>query len=222
MREFATCEGICSERKLELVSGGDYDELAAAAAACRAQIRGLWPIVEELAAAAPQPGDWRALYESMRERARLVVQRAGPRGREGCDEVVASAEARVVWRCPECGGLEAVQPCIGVCIWRPLDWVEVDAFETERAQVLRDIELERSLLGLLRRFARVTPRDGEWERNWRAFGAEAGQIVGSPGAGGVSAVGGHENLPVGGHRNAPLVAAISPHAWPRFLPTVLS
>jgi hypothetical protein len=35
-------------------------------------------------------------------------------------------------------------------------------------------------------------------------------------------VGGHENLPVGGHRNAPLVAAISPHAWPRFLPTVLS
>ncbi len=35
-------------------------------------------------------------------------------------------------------------------------------------------------------------------------------------------VGGHEILPIGGHRNSPLVAAVSPHAWPRFLPTVLS
>jgi len=38
----------------------------------------------------------------------------------------------------------------------------------------------------------------------------------------VGGVGGHEILPIGGHRNAPLVAAVSPHAWPRFLPTVLS
>ncbi len=35
-------------------------------------------------------------------------------------------------------------------------------------------------------------------------------------------VGGHENLPVGGHRNALLVATVSPHGWPSFLPTVLS
>jgi hypothetical protein len=34
--------------------------------------------------------------------------------------------------------------------------------------------------------------------------------------------GGHENLPVGGHRISPLVATVSPHGWPRFLPTVLS
>jgi hypothetical protein len=34
--------------------------------------------------------------------------------------------------------------------------------------------------------------------------------------------GGHGKLPIGGHRNAPLVATVSPHGWPRFLPTVLS
>jgi RNA-directed DNA polymerase len=34
--------------------------------------------------------------------------------------------------------------------------------------------------------------------------------------------GGHGMLPIGGRRNAPLVAAVSPHWWPRFLPTFLS
>ena len=62
----------------------------------------------------------------MRERAQLVVRGAAPRGREACDAVVASAEARVVWRCPQCGGLEAMQRASGVCTWQPLDWVEAE------------------------------------------------------------------------------------------------
>ena len=33
---------------------------------------------------------------------------------------------------------------------------------------------------------------------------------------------GHENLPIGGRRISPLVATVSPHGWPRFLPTFLS
>jgi hypothetical protein len=78
MREFATCEGICRERKHELVSGGDYDEVVTAAAACRARVRGLWPIVEDLAAAAPRQVDWEAGYESLRERTRLVLRESGP------------------------------------------------------------------------------------------------------------------------------------------------
>ena len=73
----------------------------------------------------------------------------------------------------------ATQPCIGICIWRPLDWVEARAFEKERARALRDIELERSLFGLLTRLANVRPRDDEWERNALAFQAQARHIVGS-------------------------------------------
>ena len=80
--------------------------------------------------------------------------------------------------CPECGGLDAAQPCIGVCIWRRLEWVEAGAFETERVQALRDFELERSLFDLVSRFARVTPRDGEWERNWCAFQGQARVVLG--------------------------------------------
>ena len=85
----------------------------------------------------------------------------------------------VVWRCPDCGGLEATQPCIGVCIWRPLEWVEAGAFEKERARALQNIELEGSLFGLLTRLANVRPRDDEWERNARAFQAQARHILGS-------------------------------------------
>jgi hypothetical protein len=179
MREFESCVGICRERKLELVSGGDFDELATVAAACRVRIRELLPVVEKLASAEPRRADWRGLYESVREHGRRVLRAAWRPTREALDEAAWPAETRVVWRCPDCGGLEATQPCIGVCIWRPLEWVEAGAFETERAQALRDIELERSLFTVLSSFVCVTPRDGEWERNWRAFRGRARVVLGS-------------------------------------------
>lgn len=178
MREFESCAGTCSERKLELVSGGDYNELAAVAAACRIRIRELLPVVEKLASAEPRRADWRGLYESVRGQGRRVLRAAGRPTRVAFDEAAWPAETTVVWRCPACGGLEATQPCIGVCIWRPLEWVEARAFETERARALRDIELERSLFEVLSRFASVTPRVGEWERNWRAFQGQARVVLG--------------------------------------------
>ena len=178
MREFESCPGICRERKLELVSGGEYDAAAAAAAACRVRIAALRPVVEELASGEPRRADWRDRYESARERGRMALKAAGHPTRELDDDEGWSAGVTVVWRCPDCGGLDAAQPCIGVCIWRPLDWVEAGAFEAERARALRDLALERSLFDLVSRFARVTPRDGEWERNWRAFQGQARTVLG--------------------------------------------
>jgi hypothetical protein len=177
MREFESCVGTCRERKLELVSGGDYDELATAAAARRIRIRELLPVVQKLASAEPRRADWRDLYESVREQGRRVLQAARRPTRETDDEPAWLAETTVVWRCPHCGGLEATQPCIGVCIWRLLEWVEAGAFETARAQALRDIELERSLFAVLSRFAGVTPRNSQWERNWRAFQRQARVVL---------------------------------------------
>ena len=177
MREFAKCEGICRERKLELVSGGEYDELVAAATASRSRIGLFLPIVADLAGAAPLRPNWRVLCESFRERARLVLRAAGAPGHPAFDDAAPSAETTIVWRCPDCGGLEAMQPCIGVCIWRPADWVQAAAFESDRAQALRDIHLERSLFGLLTRVANVAPRDDEWRRNALAFQAQAREIV---------------------------------------------
>lgn len=178
MREFESCVGTCRECKLELVSGGDYDEVATAAAACRIRIRELLPVVEKLAGAEPRRADWRGLYESVQEQGRRVVRGAGRPTHEAVDEAAWPAESTVVWRCPDCGGLEATQPCIGVCIWRSVEWVAAGAFETEREQALRDIELERSLVEVLSRFSCVTPRDGEWERNWRAFRGQARMVLG--------------------------------------------
>ncbi len=178
MREFESCPGICRERRLDLVSGAEYDELADVAAACRIRIARLVPVVEELASSAPRPADCRDLYESAQERGRVVLRATGNPTPQAPDGEAWSADATTVWRCPDCGGLDATQPCIGVCIWRPLEWVEASAFETERARALRDIELERSLFDLLSRFTRVTPRDGEWERNWRAFRGQARIVLG--------------------------------------------
>jgi hypothetical protein len=172
MREFATCDGICREQKLELVSGGDYEELATAGAQARCRIQELLPLVAELAGPVSPGPDSPARYEALRERARLVVHDTGLPVREDGAATVSAATV-VVWRCPDCGGLEETQPCIGVCIWRPADWVSLDAFESTRAQALQDIESERVLLGLVTRFAWVRPRDGEWEQNWRAFHAQA-------------------------------------------------
>lgn len=173
MREFPTCEGVCRERKLELVSGSDYDDLVTAAAVSRARIEALLPVVAQLAAVEAVPADRSGLYESVRERARSALQAPGLPVPELFADTASSDEPTVVWRCPDCGGLEATQPCIGVCIWRSLDWVELRAFESARIHLLRDIELDRTLSGLLTRFARVRPRDGEWEHNWHAFHAQA-------------------------------------------------
>ena len=77
MRLYESCEGACSERRLELVKGGDYDELTAAAAACRVRIEGLWAVVGELVRTEPGPGEWRVAYEALQQSARSVLRRSG-------------------------------------------------------------------------------------------------------------------------------------------------
>ena len=177
MREFASCDGTCRERKLELVTGGDYDELVTEATASRSRIQAFLPIAAELAAPPPYPSAAGVPYESLRARVRLLLKAAAAPAWETVRSK-SSAETTVVWRCKDCGGLEETQPCIGVCIWRPVDWVELGTFESERVRALRDIEFEQALFGLLTRFARVRPREGEWGRNWLAFGAQARLLLG--------------------------------------------
>jgi hypothetical protein len=84
--------------------------------------------------------------------------------------------------CIGCGA--APQPCIGVCIWRPAQWVNAASYEAERCRALADRQAERcraladrqaerSLTALLRMLAFTTPRTGQWERNWRALQSRA-------------------------------------------------
>jgi len=173
MRQYESCPGACCERRLELVSGGDHDELTAAAAACRVRIEGLCAVVGELARREPGPGEWRVAYQALQQSARSVLRRSGPAARGRDDELLSPAETVIVWRCQDCGAVDAPQECIDVCIWGPAAWVDADWYEFERSQAVVDREVEQSLAGLLRRFAFATPRDGQWERSWRAFQSQA-------------------------------------------------
>jgi hypothetical protein len=173
MRQQESCEGACRERRLELVSGSDYDELTAAAAACRVRIEGFRAVVGELARAEPGPGELRVAYEALQQMARSVLRRSGPAAGDRDDELPARAETVIMWRCEDCGGVDAPQECIDVCIWGLADWVDAALYEPQRSRATVDREVEQSLAGLLRRVAFTTPRDGQWERSWRAFQSQA-------------------------------------------------
>jgi hypothetical protein len=177
MRQYESCEGACRERRLELVNGVDYDELTAAAAACRVRIEGLWAVVGELARREPGPGEWRVGYEGLQQSARSALRRFRPAAGGRDDELLSLAETVIVWRCQDCGGVDAPQPCIDVCIWGLADWVDAVSYESQRSRAAFDREVEQSLAGLLRRFAFATPRDAQWERSWRAFESQARLVL---------------------------------------------
>ena len=84
-----------------------------------------------------------------------------------------SAEPVSAWQCIGCGRIEAPQTCIGVCQDRRVEFVYAAAHaETEAA--LETAKRERdALLALVRRLALSRPRDGEWERSYRAFQEQA-------------------------------------------------
>lgn len=66
------------------------------------------------------------------------------------------------WQCIGCGRLDAPQPCIGVCQDRKVELVNADLLDRALTRIQ---ELERVLTML----AQITPRDGEWERSYRAL-----------------------------------------------------
>jgi hypothetical protein len=87
---------------------------------------------------------------------------------------VAPMDTIEAWKCIGCGNIEAPQTCIGVCQYRKVQLV--DAFEHEHMLAdLRNAQQSRQRVRdeLLRRLAYVTPRDGEWERSYRALQNEA-------------------------------------------------
>jgi hypothetical protein len=176
MSRFATCESDCSEQRLDLVRAVAYDALIAAEQAARARTEALRSVVEELLRDQPQSGEWEARYRAVRADARDALRSAAIVDEPGID-VREPAEAATTWWCAECGGIDAPQPCLGICVWHEVEWVRSDAYESRRKDVLAVIEVERRVTALLRRVAWVTPREGQWERCWAALQAQA-TIVG--------------------------------------------
>ena len=74
-----------------------------------------------------------------------------------------SAERIKAWQCIGCGRIENSAPCIGICQDRPQHFVYADDYERLEA--------------LVRQLATVTPRDGEWERTYRALQQRARKLL---------------------------------------------
>ena len=70
------------------------------------------------------------------------------------------------WQCIGCGKIDGPAQCIGVCQDRPVELVNAADY---RAAEARAAALEE----VVRRIALTFPKDGEWERTWRALQEQA-------------------------------------------------
>ncbi len=78
------------------------------------------------------------------------------------------------WQCIGCGKIEAPQTCIGVCQDKKVEFVYAEAHEAVLARL-------KTLEDLVRRIARTTPRNGEWERSYLALQSEARRVLDASG-----------------------------------------
>jgi hypothetical protein len=174
MSEFGTCEQGCHEQKLELVAARHYDRLVDLAAEVRSADESFQAIVDELATRRPRGGDCEVAYRSIQRAARAAL-RSHPDldAREpGWEE----PERATIWWCADCGGVDAPQECLGICIWRRVEWVNAARHEQQLARARAERGSERDLRQLVRLVASVTPRGGHWERGWAALAARAQQL----------------------------------------------
>ena len=77
------------------------------------------------------------------------------------------------WQCIGCGRLEAPQTCIGVCQDRRVELVHAGQYAELRAELDATRRERDALRGLVRTLATIRPRDGEWERSYRALQDQA-------------------------------------------------
>ena len=92
-------------------------------------------------------------------------------------DVNSTAERVPVWQCIGCGKIEGPRPCIGICEDRKTEFVYAYAYDESVAQAGALRRQAETLATLVRRLANITPRDGEWERSYRALQNEARQAL---------------------------------------------
>jgi len=83
------------------------------------------------------------------------------------------ADYILAWQCMGCGKIEAPQPCIGVCRDSKILMVSKDEHEAVAAQLEHSRALVRMAIDLLGRVAHSTPKEGQWERSYRALQEQA-------------------------------------------------
>jgi hypothetical protein len=86
-------------------------------------------------------------------------------------------ERMTAWQCIGCGRIEGAQPCVGICQDRRMDFVYASDYDEALAQLALMRRRTEALAALVRQFACTTPREGEWERTYRALQVRAQQAL---------------------------------------------
>ena len=163
MNVWGTCEDGCAEERLDLVDAAEHDAMLAAADTAERRAAALRPAVAAVADG----------HAAARDAARAALG-AAPQATPALGEPAAVV---TTWWCPRCSGLEAPQPCIGVCIRRPVEWVPEGAYAAARARAAAAVEAERAMADVLRLAAYVTPRAGRADQSRAALAARARLLV---------------------------------------------
>ena len=174
MRLLADCESDCAEQKLELVHAAAYDELVQEATEAQALLPALAEAERRLAEAPAELGEPAYLAAQAIARAAL---RAHP---ARTAEETADGEpprVRTAWWCPECGSVEASEECLGICVWQPLQWVNLSVHREFEQQVTGQRERVAQARALLAQLAHTTPRPGHWEESLALIRAQAGALL---------------------------------------------
>jgi hypothetical protein len=156
----AECPEGCVDLAIDLVEVAEIDALADRLAALEARIAALSEVAEALAA------EGACDVESLRDAARAALQLKVP---------PADRDIKVVqaWGCPRCGRIDAPQPCLGVCVRRPVLMADASEYRTPAEQAERAARRDRALSELARLVAYVNPRPGHEERGLAALRARA-------------------------------------------------
>ena len=158
---YAECPGGCDDVPIDLVEAEAVVPLKNALEQHRGRLAALRRLAESLAAE-DQPA-WPELRRQAREALRIDADRpAAP------DTTIVEA-----WGCPSCGRIDAPQPCLGVCVRRPVAMVEARCLHDLTAQLAAAQADDTELTAVARLAAGVTPRRGQLDRTRAAVRARA-------------------------------------------------
>jgi len=152
------CPGGCDDVPIDLVDAAALVPLERALERLGARLRGLRRLAESLAAA-DEERPWPELRTHARE---ALLEHADP---------PRSAESEIVeaWGCPTCGRIDAPQPCLGVCVRRPVPMVEARCLHEVTARLSAAQADDARLSALARLVAGITPHAGQVERTRAAL-----------------------------------------------------
>jgi hypothetical protein len=91
----------------------------------------------------------------------------------GSADPTDDVERIVAWQCIGCGRVEGPQPCIGVCQDRKVTFVSAEAYDEAMTRMRQAEARLAALESLASRMALAKPRQGEWEKSYRALQDEA-------------------------------------------------